>query len=83
MNYIIKIIYNTLSKLINKMKKIFVLIISLLCLFGCSSQERGSNGISVEKFTYEQHDYLMFYTITGHFTGVEHDPNCWCMNDYD
>jgi len=64
------------------MKKIFVLIVSLLCLFGCSSQEKASDGIYVEKFTYEQHEYLMFYTI-GRFTGVEHDPNCWCMIDYD
>lgn len=62
------------------MKKILILIVSLLCLFGCS--EKASDGVYVEKFKYEQHDYLMFYTI-GRFTGVEHDPNCWCMIDYD
>lgn len=66
------------------MKRILLFIILLLCVCSCALGEKTSSpNIVVEKITYEQHDYLLFYAVPGHFTGVEHDPNCWCMIDYD
>lgn len=63
-------------------KKIIVILIALFCLISCTSNT-SDNNIHAEKFEYEQHSYIMFYSITGHVTGIEHDPNCWCMIDYD
>lgn len=66
------------------MKKIILLIVAFICLISCSStrEETSSPTIVVEKITYEQHDYLIFQEL-GKYIGVEHDPNCWCMIDYD
>ena len=67
-------------------KKLCVAVIALICLISCTSNtvdNTSNSNINAEKFEYEQHSYIMFYTVTGHITGVEHDPNCWCMIDYD
>lgn len=66
------------------MQKIILLLISLICLCSCYGGEQTSNdGVKVEKLTFEQHEYLIFYSIKGRYIGVDHDPNCWCMIDYD
>lgn len=69
------------------MKKIVLVILLLLCI-GCSS----TNSVRVEdtniyavKFEYEGHSYIQFNagkTANG-VSGYVHDPNCWCMIDYD
>lgn len=63
-------------------KKIIIILIALICFVSCESNTSESN-IYAEKFEYEQHSYILFYNLPGHITGVEHDPNCWCMVDYD
>ncbi len=70
------------------MKKIILVILLLLCM-GCSST---NNSVQVEdtniyavKFEYEGHSYIQFNagrTANG-VSGYVHDPNCWCMIDYD
>lgn len=66
------------------MKKFLLLIFAVLCLCSCDKGEKTSDpSVRVGKITYETHDYLLFYAVPGHLTGVEHDPNCWCMIDYD
>ena len=69
------------------MKKFILLLVSLICLIclsACTQGEKTSEpGIVVEKITYEQHDWLIFSTTNGRYIGVDHDPNCWCMIDYD
>ena len=67
------------------MKKILVLIISLLCVCSCSKvkEQTSDPSIVVEKITYEQHDYLIFSTSMGKYIGINHDPDCWCMIDYE
>ena len=66
------------------MKKIILLIISLLCFCSCVNGDKTSNErILVEKITYQEHDYLIFSSTNGYYIGVEHDANCWCMIDYD
>ena len=66
------------------MKKIILLIISLFCFCACVNGDKTSNErICVEKITYQEHDYLIFSSANGHYIGVEHDMNCWCMIDYD
>lgn len=64
------------------MKKILTLILSIFILFGCTSNTSNPN-VHAYKFTFEQHEYIMFYETPGHATGVVMDPNCWCMIDYD
>mgnify|MGYP007101900398 CR=1 FL=1 len=66
------------------MKKILLLLIFLLLLCSCSSTKEATSNpsIVVEKITYEQHYYLIFQQL-GKYIGIEHDPNCWCMIDYD
>ena len=69
------------------MKKIILVILLLLCM-GCSS----TNSVQVEdtniyakRFEYEGHSYIQFNagkTANG-ISGYVHDPNCWCMIDYD
>jgi hypothetical protein len=42
--------------------------------------------IYVRKFTFENHQYIEFCRPSpgyDNYTGFVHDPNCWCMIDYD
>lgn len=70
------------------MKKIILVILLLLCM-GCSSTNKSvqveNTNIYAIKFEYEGHSYIQFNagrTANG-VSGYVHDPNCWCMIDYD
>ena len=74
------------------MKKLIVAIFAALLLCSCepTSQKQvySDDGakIYVRKFTFEEHQYIEFYrSMPGYdnYTGYVHDPNCWCMIDYD
>jgi len=74
------------------MKKFIILVFALILLGGCrpETQERikcdDNTTIYARKFVYESHQYIEFYRHNiGHdnYTGFVHDPNCWCMIDYD
>lgn len=65
------------------MKKIILVILLLLCI-GCSSTSRvqvKDTNICAVKFEYEGHSYIQFND--GRNVGYVHDPDCWCMIDYD
>ena len=81
------------------MKKIISILFVVLSLFvvsGCKNNSENnsedntkfvimSDGgkIYVRKFIFENHQYIEFkdYRYYGH--GYVHDPDCWCMIDYD
>ena len=80
------------------MKKIVSILFVLLSLFavsGCKNNSEDnvekvimSDGakIEVRKFIYDGHQYIEFFRHAGgydNYTGYVHDPNCWCMVDYD
>ena len=78
------------------MKKIFILLISLILVCGCNFNtptpikvnDEPTIGLftSIEKFTFEDHDYIWFKAYNGtlgYSGGIVHDPNCKCMIDYD
>ena len=62
------------------MKKIILIILLLLCM-GCSSTNNVSTDIHAVKFEYEGHSYIQF--DAGGVSGYVHDPDCWCMVEYD
>lgn len=66
------------------MKKIILILLLLLCI-GCSSTDGvqvEDTGIYAVKFEYEGHSYIQF-NEGRNGTGYVHDPDCWCMIDYD
>ena len=48
---------------------------------GCSSTNNVSTDIHAVKFEYEGHSYIQF--DAGGVSGYVHDPDCWCMVEYD
>ena len=70
------------------MKKIILVILLLLCM-GCSSTNKSAQventNIYAIKFEYEGHSYIQFNAgrNANGVSGYVHDPNCWCMIDYD
>lgn len=69
------------------MKKIILVILLLLCI-GCSSTSRvqvDDTNICAVRFEYEGHSYIQFNAGRkgNGVSGYVHDPNCWCMIDYD
>ncbi len=75
------------------MKKFAIVVFFLLLFSGCEPKSQKSvetedgSRLYARKFTFEEHQYIEFYR-NGHFsydnyTGFVHDPNCWCMVDYD
>lgn len=69
------------------MKKFLIVLIGILLLAGlsgCAKREATSvPSIKAMKFEYEGHQYIYFRKVPGHSGGPVHDPNCWCMIDYD
>lgn len=47
-----------------------------------TSEENPRQLITVEHYTYENHEYLFFYKGNGKFRygGITHNPNCKCNN---
>ena len=71
------------------MKKFLCGLVLAFCLMGCSCEGQYKSqdipsyvNMTAVHFTSEGHDYIVF-RYSGHFVGVEHDPDCWCMVDYD
>lgn len=71
------------------MKKIITIFISLLLLSGCACVtkterrvELPENSITTVHFESEGHQYIWFIR-DGSSIGIIHDPECWCMIDYD
>ena len=67
------------------MKKLLILIVTLLATSGCYSvDEQGhkytSYGSNVYYFTHENHQYIRFGG--GNDCGIVHNPDCPCMNAY-
>ena len=76
------------------MKKLITMIFTAVLLLGCEPETQkavyGDDGTTIyaRKFTFEEHQYIEFYrpsrgTSYDNYTGFVHDPNCWCMIDYD
>ena len=74
------------------MKKLIAMIFTAILLCGCEPESQKAvysddgTKIYVRKFTFEEHQYIEFYRPTEVYdncTGFVHDPNCWCMVDYD
>lgn len=73
------------------MKKLVIAIFTALLLCGCAPETQkvysdDGTTICVKKFTFEEHQYIEFFRVGGIYdnnTGFVHDPNCWCMIDYD
>ena len=75
------------------MKKLVIAIFTALLLFGCGPETQKAvysddgTKIYARKFTFEEHQYIEFYREGGfsydNYTGFVHDPNCWCMVDFD
>lgn len=76
------------------MKKLIIGILASFLLCGCHDMDVSGEktysddgaAIYVRKFTFEEHQYIEFLRYRpGHddYTGYVHDPNCWCMIDYE
>ena len=75
------------------MKKLVIAIFTALLLCGCESKTQKAVYSSVDdtkiyarKFMFEEHQYIEFCRPAfgyDNYTGFVHDPNCWCMIDYD
>ena len=74
------------------MKKLIIAIFTALLLCGCGPETQKAvysddgTKIYARKFTFEDHQYIEFYRHSpgyDNYTGFVHDPNCWCMIDYD
>lgn len=91
------------------MKRLIIIVFSLLLLSGCkvntgyvktntdekivvpviqTEGERPADTIAfnkISKIEYDGHRWVVFEkaTFDGYIYDVEHDPNCWCMIDYD
>ena len=78
------------------MKKIIILIISVLLLVGCSYNSPTPVRIhndaptkelftTIEKFEFEGHNYIWFRSLNGGHAGwdggIIHDPDCPCYED--
>lgn len=71
------------------MKKIITVFVSILLLSGCACitkvgerYELPENAVTAIHFESEGHQYIWF--VRGRSgIGVVHDPECWCMVDYD
>ena len=65
------------------MKKFLSLLVCIFLIFVSCSNNNTIKEPSVcgYKFTYEQHEYIMFTSpVHG---GIVHNPECWCMIDYE
>lgn len=76
------------------MKKLIAMIFTAILLLGCEPESQkavySDDGTTIyaRKFTFEEHQYIEFYrpargATYDNYTGFVHDPNCWCMIDYD
>ena len=76
------------------MKKLVIAIFTALLLCGCEPESQKAvysddgTKIYARKFTFEEHQYIEFFRPApgasyDNYTGFVHDPNCWCMIDYD
>lgn len=70
------------------MKKLLIAIFAVLLVNGCEPETQhlikseDNTTLRVRKFTFEEHQYIEFCR-DNHYTGFVHDPNCWCMIDYN
>ena len=75
------------------MKKFILAIFAVLLLAACEPESQKATysddgtKIYARKFEFEGHQYIEFYRPGGfsydNYTGFVHDPNCWCMIDYE
>ena len=79
------------------MKKVFILLLAALLAYSCNTETKGEthvetpqvirceDGVKIyaRKFTFENHQYIEFKDQRYYGHGFVHDPNCWCMIDYD
>lgn len=76
------------------MKKFILAIFAALLVAGCEPETQkptySDDGTTIyaRKFEFEGHQYIEFYRPNkglsyDNYTGFVHDPNCWCMIDYD
>lgn len=74
------------------MKKLIAMIFAAILLVGCEPETQKAvysddgTKIYARKFIFEEHQYIEFYRNSpgyDNYTGFVHDPNCWCMVDYD
>lgn len=79
------------------MKKFILILIAAICLCSCNADTKDDAHVEtsqvircedgakiyVRKFTFEKHQYIEFkdHRFYGH--GFVHDPDCWCMIEYD
>lgn len=70
------------------MKKLFIIIFSLIVFCSCTGNNSVKNKTpynkidKVEEFTYKGHQYIVFDFSELHTYGktVVHDPDCWCWD---
>ena len=76
------------------MKKFILVILLALLLAGCGSKQHENwetivcedgTEIYARKFVYDKHQYIEFRDLGRNTTsaGFVHDPDCWCMIEYD
>lgn len=79
------------------MKKFILILIATICLCSCNADTKDDTHVEttqvircedgvkiyVRKFTFENHQYLEFKDLRCYGHGFVHDPNCWCMIDYE
>ncbi len=72
------------------MKKIIFVVLLLLLCMGCSSTDSvkiENTNIYALRFEYEGHSYIQFHSDRPAdgmcVSGYVHDPDCWCMIEYD
>ena len=66
-----------------EMKKLFIIIFSLIAFCACTGRESVINKTpydEVNEFTYKEHQYIIFDFDNTHTWGktIVHDPDCWC-----
>ena len=76
------------------MKKFILAILTVLLFAGCEPETQkptycdDGTKIYARKFEFDGHQYIEFYRPNmslsyDNYTGFVHDPDCWCMIDYD
>ena len=76
------------------MKRFILAIFAMFLLAGCEPETQkptySDDGTTIyaRKFEFEGHQYIEFRRPSkalpyDNYTGFVHDPNCWCMIDYD
>ena len=75
------------------MKKLIIVVLAALLLGGCEGNQEpvvrhatdANMFEQVVEFEYNKHQYIWFKNEDGlsWSGGIVHDPDCWCMVEYD